>query len=229
MSLRPSVTRTLTRTLVSLAAAVGLGAAFVAGTSYGGSDHPGTGGAGGAGTDASPAAYSGSDLTLAASCDDLLDWYVERGLDLVGPYGWGGNPNIVYDFAESSAGGDAVRAPMAQAQAPAPVRATNGETGTNVQEAGVDEPDVVKTDGRTLFRVQDGDLVTYDVSGAEVERLASFDLPGATGADSTEILLSGDTVVAIVAAWRRRARWPGGHRAGDRRRLGPGRPRGRAH
>ena len=148
MSLRPSVTRTLTRTLVSLAAVVGLGAAFVAGTSYGGSDHPGTGGAGGAGTDASPAAYSGSDLTLAASCDDLLDWYVERGLDLVGPYGWGGNPNIVYDFAESSAGGDAVRAPMAQAQAPAPVRATNGETGTNVQEAGVDEPDVVKTDGK---------------------------------------------------------------------------------
>ena len=55
--------------------------------------------------------------------------------------------------------------------APAPVRSTNGETGTNVQEAGVDEPDVVKTDGRTLFRVEDGDLVTYDVTGAEVERL----------------------------------------------------------
>ena len=174
---------------------VGLGAAFVAGTSYGGSDHAGTGRAGGAGTDASPAAYSGSDLTLPGSCDDLLAWYVERGLDLVGPYGWGGNPNIIYDFAESSAGGDAVRAPMAQA--PAPVRATNGETGTNVQEAGVDEPDVVKTDGHTLFRVQDGDLVTYDVSGTEVVRLASLDLPGASGADSTEILLSGDTVVAL--------------------------------
>ena len=196
MPLRRSVTRTVTRTLVAITAVVGLGAAFVAGTSYGGSDHAGTGRAGGAGTDASPAAYSGSDLTLAESCDDLLAWYVERGVDLVGPYGWNGNPNIVYDFAESSAGGDAVRAPMA-AQAPAPVRATNGETGTNVQEAGVDEPDVVKTDGDTLYRVQDGDLVTYDLSGAEVERLASLDLPGATGADSTEILLSGDTVVAL--------------------------------
>ena len=199
MPMRPAVSRTVTRTLVSLTAVVGLGAAFVAGTSYGGSDHAGTGrtwGAGGAGSDASPAAYSGSDLSLPASCDDLLAWYVERGLDLVGPYGWGGNPNIVYDFAESSAGGDAVRAPMA-AQAPAPVRSTSGETGTNVQEAGVDEPDVVKTDGDTLFRVQDGDLVTYDLSGAEVTRLASLDLPGATGADSTEILLSGDTVVAL--------------------------------
>ncbi len=153
------------------------------------------------GSDASPAAYSGSDLTLADSCDDLLAWYVERGMELVGPYGWGGNPNVVYDLggtvpqASSGAAEDSVRSPMAPA--PAPVRSTNGETGTNVQETGVDEPDVVKTDGRTLFRIQDGDLVTYDVSGAEVERLAVLDLPGATGADSTEILLSGDTVVAL--------------------------------
>ena len=47
-----------------------------------------------------------------------------------------------------------------------------------MQEAGVDEPDVVKTDGTTLFRVEHGDLVTYDLTGAEVERLASLDLPG---------------------------------------------------
>jgi hypothetical protein len=187
--------RIVTRTLVSLTAVAGLGAAFVAGTSYGGSDHAARNRGHGDRSDASPAAYTGSDLSLATSCDDLLAWYVERGLDLVGPYGWGGNPNVVYDFAESSDAGDAGRAPMASA--PAPVRATNGETGTNVQEAGVDEPDVVKTDGRTLFRVQDGDLVTYDLSGADVERLASIDLPGATGADTTEILLSGDTVVAL--------------------------------
>jgi hypothetical protein len=178
---------------------VGLAAAFVAGTSYGGPDHhPKSGGTPNVGSDASPAAYSGSDLTLPGSCDDLLSWYVERGLELVGPYGWGGNPNILYDFAEGAvpqaASGDAVRSPAA---APAPVRSTNGETGTNVQETGVDEPDVVKTDGTSLFRVQDGDLVTYDVSGAQVERLTSLDLPGAPSAESTEILLSGTTVVAI--------------------------------
>ena len=203
MPLHPSVSSTVTRTLVALTAVVGLGAAFVAGTSFGGSDHPRTGGARGTGTGVLPAAYSGSDLTLAESCEDLLAWYVERGLDLVGPYGWGGNPDIVYEFSDDgvmeqksgSASDQSVRAPSAAA--PAPVRATNGETGTNVQEAGVDEPDVVKTDGHTLFRVQDGDLVTYDVSGTEVERLASLDLPGAAGADSTEILLSGDTVVAL--------------------------------
>ncbi len=93
---------------------------------------------------------------------------------------------------------DGVASPSARSPlAPSPVRSTNGETGTNVQEAGVDEPDVVKTDGHTLFRIQDGDLVTYDLSGAEVERLTSLDLPGAPGADGTELLLSGDTVVAL--------------------------------
>ncbi len=192
--------RSLTRTLVSVTALAGVGAAFVAGTSYGGSEDPRAGWTGGTGTDASPVAFTGSDLTLPESCDDLLASYVERGLDLVGPYGWGGDPNVVYDFAdgvvpEAAAGSDeSARSPMASA--PSPVRATNGETGTNVQESGVDEPDVVKTDGRTLFRVQDGDLVIYDVSGATVERLTSLDLPGA-GGDDTEILLSGDTVVAL--------------------------------
>jgi hypothetical protein len=121
-------------------------------------------------------------------------------VELVGPYGWDGYgyPYIVNDAAPiplaSAATGKEV---YGSAPAPAPLRATNEQSGTNVQEAGVDEPDVVKTDGRTLYRVQDGDLLVYDVSGAEVERLVSLDLPGAGGADSTEILLTGDTVVVL--------------------------------
>jgi hypothetical protein len=191
----------ITRTLVSLGVVAGLGVAFVAGTSYAGRDD--TSGhspslRGGQGGDASPAAYTGSGLSLPGSCDELLKWYVERGLDLVGPYGWNGYgyPYPIEDAVPgplSSAAAGAVRSPAA----PAPVRSTNGETGTNVQEAGVDEPDVVKTDGRTLYRVQDGDLVVYDVSGAAVTRLASLDLPGALSAGDTELLLSGSTVVAL--------------------------------
>ena len=53
---------------------------------------------------------------------------------------------------------------------PATVAGHQTAAGTNVQEAGVDEPDVVKTDGALLVRVEDGDLVTYDVTGAEPER-----------------------------------------------------------
>ena len=194
----------LSRSLVPVGAIAGLGTAFVLGTSYGGGPSaaghdPGDGGSG---SDASPAAYSGSDLTLPGSCDELLHWYVERGVELVGPYGWGGyGPvyGVIEDGmplpASGSAADQSVRSPSPLA--PAPVRSTNDETGTNVQEAGVDEPDVVKTDGHTLFRIQGGDLVTYDLTGADVNRLTSLDLPGALGADSTEILLSGDTVVAL--------------------------------
>ena len=40
--------------------------------------------------------------------------------------------------------------------APVPSGAPASGTGTNVQEAGVDEPDVVKTDGRLLVRVNEG-------------------------------------------------------------------------
>jgi len=200
--------RILTRTLISIGLVAGLAAAFVAGTSYA----PGSGSAGPApwregtvGSDASPAAYAGSDLSLAASCDDLLQSYVDRALEYVGPYGWGYGPVLhggVVDSEMSFAAGSAAEsADSAQRDAaplaPAPVRSTNGETGTNVQEAGVDEPDVVKTDGRTLFRVQDGDLVTYDLGGDAVERLGSLDLPGVTSASGTEILLSGETVVAL--------------------------------
>jgi hypothetical protein len=224
--------RTVTRSLVPLAVTAGLGVAFVAGTSYGGPGGSGadpwpegggqTGGETGGG-DARPAAYpasTGSGLSVPGSCDQLLRSYVERGVGLVGPYGWNGYSQV-YDY-DYGAAADGAPAPLSAAGnadssergplAPAPVRSTNGETGTNVQETGVDEPDVVKTDGSSLFRIQDGELVTYDVSGAAVERLASLDLPGADGAGpegSTELLLSGDTAVVLA----HHSSDGGGHRA----------------
>ena len=99
--------------------------------------------------------------------------------------------------------------PPASAAAPlaSTARVENGDSGTNVQEQGVDEPDVVKTDGRTLFRVEGNDLVTYDVTGAEVDRIGSADL---VDLRDGEILLSGDTVVAIGhAASGRQASYDG--------------------
>ncbi len=201
MPQRTSPARIVTRGLVPLGALTGLAAAFVAGTSYG-TDHPDPWRSD-AGSDASPAAYTGSDLSLPGSCDDLLAWYVERGVDRVGPYGWDSaypyygvmeDGVVTLDSARSAAGG-AEQSAKGASPLPTTVRSTSGETGTNVQETGVDEPDTVKTDGRTLFRVEGGNLVTYDVTGDEVRRLGSADLPGLTDA---EILLSGDTVVAIA-------------------------------
>lgn len=195
--------RPVTRTLVTAGVLSGMGAAFLVGTSFGSGGPEGGSDPSGPGSDASPAAYTGSDLSLAGSCDELLEWYVDQAVDQVGPYGWGSDQPVYFGAeenslelpaAESLAGG--IARDSANAAAPAPVRATSEESGTNVQEAGVDEPDVVKTDGTTLYRIEDGDLVTFDLTGDEVERLASVDVPGA-GWDTTELLLSGETVVVV--------------------------------
>lgn len=212
MPLPPRVRRSIT--LVGVGA--GLVGAFAAGTALTGGDDPGpdsrTGPQPRGGTGTSPVAFTGSDLSLAESCDDLLDWYVARGVDRVGSWGWdygynGGDVGFADGGAVASdvpsasspvAGSADSSAQRSTAKAPGPLpstsRVTNEDSGTNVQELGVDEPDVVKTDGRTLFRVEGGDLTTYDVTGEDVVRLGSADL---VDLRDGELLLSGDTVVAI--------------------------------
>ena len=60
-------------------------------------------------------------------------------------------------------------------------RSTSNESGTNVQEAGVDEADVVKVSGSLLLRLRDGELLAYDVSGDEPRLLSSTRLEDARG------------------------------------------------
>src|ERR1700712_517306 len=138
---------------------------------------------------ASPAREDG--LVRFADCDSLRTWYVEHTLAEVGPYGWGGQvvPMMTEDMARtpaSSTSGTAV---------------TNGPTGTNTQEADVDEPDVAKTDGRLVVRVQDGRrLVVTDVTGTEPRELADWQLPVTAYADS--LLLVGDHVLLAAGGNR---------------------------
>ena len=140
-----------------------------------------------------------ADLSTAESCDDLLDSYIQRAIDQVGPWGWGMGGDVVYSARESDMSSS--KADSGSAAEPTTTRATNSETGTNVQEAGVDEPDVVKTDGEHVFRIDDDELTTYDATGSEVTELSSLDLDGISDA---EILLVGDRVVAVGANLPRR-------------------------
>ena len=178
----------LQRTGLTIAAAAAVGGAFVAGTQVGG---PGTS----AGPDPAGPGHRqavGHDsvrlvnaaLRPATSCDSLLQWYVDRGVERVTPWGW--TDARIYTLADSAG---------AKAPLPATTTSTASGTGTNVQEQGVDEPDVVKTDGRLLVRVLDGSsLVVYDVTGDVPLRLGSFPL---TGIEAPELLLAGDRVVVV--------------------------------
>jgi uncharacterized secreted protein with C-terminal beta-propeller domain len=51
-------------------------------------------------------------------------------------------------------------------------------SGTNVQEPGIDEPDLVKTEGSTLFTAVDGALRAIDVSTPTPTLLSSLPLEG---------------------------------------------------
>ena len=65
---------------------------------------------------------------------------------------------------------------------------------TNVQEAGVDEPDLVETDGRTIFSIAGGRLQATDVTGAAPRNLGSI---GFDGMAPTGLLLDGDRLLVI--------------------------------
>ncbi len=198
-----STARRRTRIGVSAAA---LSASFLAGTMVA-TGFPGA-------TDAprqTPLRLAHGALRPATSCEQLRQWYVDRALDQVTAWGWG-SPLPVYYADGVDAGFDSAAVAPRAAEAPA---ASPGEavgssgTGTNVQEAGVDEPDTVKTQGSLLVTVDGPRLTTYDVSGDEPQLLASIVLPDVR---DPEILLAGDTVVAVGtdSTPTRRIALPGG-------------------
>jgi len=198
--------RSLKKPLLTVGAAAALTGAFVTGMSVSGTPVIPGAGSPPVGADASPVAFL-ADLAPADSCDALLATYVDRALGQVTAWGWDQGYGYFRNFAgvgaapwfQAAHGTLDVRAPhgnVALIKGLSTDRVTASETGTNVQEKYVDEPDSVKTDGRLLVRLRDDELVTYDVSGPTVRQLSVLRL---AGLDDGQILLAGDTVVAIGA------------------------------
>ena len=129
---------------------------------------------------------AGPALPAFGDCEELRQWYVAAALPKVGPWGFG----VPYVFAADRASA----APGAALDA----AAGSSDTGTNVQEAGVDEPDLAKTDGEILVRVAGPDLVVVDVTGDRARPLSRTRLPG-SWSGNRELLLVGDTVLVVGA------------------------------
>lgn len=140
---------------------------------------------GGVGTRTAEAA----GLAPFGSCDELADWYAAAAEDLVGPYGLQGTGGWL--AGDAGAGQDG-------AEESAVAATGSGPTGTNVQETGVDEPDVIKTDG-SLVVVARGDLLSVlDVSGGTPTLLGRLPLPAG---NAGELLLVGDRALVLGAQW----------------------------
>jgi len=161
-----------------------------------------------------PPAQAG-ELPAFSDCAQLRKHMRELALPLVTPWGLGGGavafaeaaPGTVVDKGAATARDDAVAAAPGQA---ADKATGSGPTGTNVQEAGVDEPDLAKTDGRLVVTVTNGvSLHVVDVTGAKPLKRGTVTLKSQS---ATELLLL-DGRALIVG--QRADVAPGPARAGD--------------
>ncbi len=159
---------------------------------------------------APPRRAEAAELPAFQDCAELREWYADeavRGLKRYGigrPFGEGDGPGMVPLPATTRL------AARAEGYGTTADRAVgNGPTGTNVQEAGVDEPDLVKTDGRRLITLSGSRLRIFDVTGDEPVLLGRLPMRRVS---PHELLLVGDRVVVLGSA---RVRSPG-HGAVDR-------------
>jgi hypothetical protein len=152
-----------------------------------------------------PALADGASKTRArsfSSCEAVGDYARKHAAKIVEP---GGLPvrfgfGIEGDVPEGSPPG-----PVTTPQEGA-VRDGDGVdySTTNVQEEGVDEPDIVKTDGRRLYVINASTLYVFDVRSGEPELTGSLALRGF----GHELLVSGDRVLALTTYWDDRALQP---------------------
>jgi uncharacterized secreted protein with C-terminal beta-propeller domain len=135
-------------------------------------------------------------------CDAFLDYVIEHALELVGPYGLqGGGFGYPVPFFEgdmvmemaAATDGAAVPAPAAQPVPDAPREGVDF-SGTNVQEIGVDEPDIVKTDGNRIIALSEQTLFVVDVTGDNPELLGKISLQDVSVRD---LFLFEDRVLAM--------------------------------
>ncbi|GII88582.1 hypothetical protein Ssi03_65720 [Sphaerisporangium siamense] len=133
---------------------------------------------------APPVTLGGIKLVSYSGCDDMLEGLRGAAAKNVGPWGFGGNM-IMFATGEVTASRDAKAAPAYST--------------TNVHEAGVDEPDMVKTDGERIISYAAGVLRVVDVATRKETgtlRLVPEEQRWAPG----ELLVHGDRALVIFSA-----------------------------
>jgi Beta propeller domain len=154
---------------------------------------------------AAPAARAeGARLLRFGSCADLLDYMKQNAQPHVSAWGFLGRQGV-------QEVGPVPQLPALPVGIPAPsppvattvITSTAGRTSapaedeystTNVQEPGVDEPDLAKSNGSTLFAVAGAKLHAVDIRGERPRRVDSLVLRDGS---SHQLLLSKDTLLVL--------------------------------
>ena len=143
-----------------------------------------------------------SALVSFDSCDNLLAYLQEQAIARVGPYGLeGGNWYGPVGIARTD-----IPLMAVEEMAITSGEAFDGDSGsmtegvdysgTNVQEVGIDEPDIIKTDGNRIMVISNNELHLIDVSGDTPELTDSILFEGHW---PREILFSGDRVFVLAS------------------------------
>jgi Beta propeller domain len=119
-------------------------------------------------------------LQRFTGCAPFLDYVRAQGRRIVGPYGLGGMP-----IAMAATGREAAPAPGVDYST------------TNVQEAGVDEPDIVKTDGEKIVALAQGKLHVVLVGDGKPRLAASLSLGRSAGDYPVALVLFRNRAVVI--------------------------------
>jgi hypothetical protein len=148
---------------------------------------------------AKPRIQKAARLTAFASCERFLQHTRARAIALTGPWGMQGYYSGVMPVDALAGSAPAPAGTESRAAAPAADTAPQqgvDYSGTNVQEEGVDEPDIVKSDGRRMFAVSaiGATITALDVRGGAAQKLGALPLDGLYGA---QLLLSGNRLLVI--------------------------------
>jgi hypothetical protein len=149
------------------------------------SDGPGGVGSAGAGAPAAAA------LRQFGECDAVLSYVQEHAAEAVVSLGLGGFGGEALEES-AIAVDDAAGADFASPQAGVDYSTSN------VQEAGIDEPDVLKTDGRRMVVAGENRVHVVDVTGPEPTLIASVQLDDHW---VSNLLLHGDRVLVFASQW----------------------------
>ncbi len=144
-----------------------------------------------------------SRLVPFANCGTYTSYMRTKGLEVVSAYGLPGGTGGGMAMRGDAAGAMESRtatpaagaADSSASQAPSASPGSLANTGdgfstTNVQEAGIDEPDVVKTDGKRIYALSNGRLFVVDAAQPKI--LGSIEVGNAT-----ELFLVGNRAVVF--------------------------------
>ncbi|MEU5878023.1 beta-propeller domain-containing protein [Spirillospora sp. NPDC047279] len=146
-------------------------------------------------------------LVAYDDCDDLLGGLRDAAAKQVTPYGLDGNrwlmkvPEGAVPGAPAPEAADGARGGAESGAQSRAGKSAQDFSGTNVHEAGADEPDLVKTDGRRIVTIARNRLQVIDPATKKVAHRLDLPVRGPgmyAGDGDSQLLLNGDRALVLT-------------------------------